>query len=108
MGWFSSSPQNTLASPEPSKDGGYIAPDRTARAQCWEGRDSFFKCLDKNGIVDSVKEDEKARKLCAPELKEFEAACASSWVTYFKKRKVMEHQRDATIKKLSAEGTKAF
>lgn len=25
-------------------------------------------------------------------------------VTYFKKRRVMEHQRDATIKKLSAEG----
>lgn len=80
MGWFSSSPSNALTAPEPSNDGGYIAPDRTARAQCWEGRDSFFRCLDKNGIVDSVKEDEKARKLCAPELKEFEAACASSWV----------------------------
>lgn len=25
-------------------------------------------------------------------------------VTYFKKRRVMEHQRDLTIKKLSAEG----
>jgi cytochrome c oxidase assembly factor 6 len=25
-------------------------------------------------------------------------------VTYFKKRRVMEHQRDATLKKLNAEG----
>ncbi|KAF2166344.1 hypothetical protein M409DRAFT_66790 [Zasmidium cellare ATCC 36951] len=78
MGWFSSdkteSPQM-----EPSKDGGYIAPDRTARAQCWEGRDNFFKCLDQHGIIDSVKEDEKARKLCAPELKEFEKVCQGSW-----------------------------
>lgn len=80
MGWFSSdkteSPQM-----EPSNDGGYIAPDRTARAQCWEGRDNFFKCLDQHGIIDSVKEDEKARKLCAPELKEFERVCQGSWVS---------------------------
>lgn len=82
MGWFSSSPSSpSPAAPEPSKDGGYIAPDRTARAQCWEGRDSFFRCLDQHGIIDSVKEDDKAKKLCAKELREFEGACASSWVS---------------------------
>lgn len=79
MGWFSSTPKP--AAPEPSQDGGYIAPDRSAREQCWHGRDSFFKCLDANGIIDSVKEDERARKLCAPELKAFESACADSWVS---------------------------
>ncbi|KAK6443557.1 hypothetical protein LTR95_000384 [Oleoguttula sp. CCFEE 5521] len=105
MSWFTpTSPSSTLANPKPSEDGGFIAPDRTARSQCWEGRDSFFVCLEKNGIVDSVKEDAKAREHCAPELKEFEKVCASSWVTYFKKRRVMEHQRDLTIKKLAAEG----
>ena len=83
MGWFGSSDggsQPSPTAPEPSKDGGYIAPDRSARAVCWEGRDSFFQCLERNGIVDSVKEDEKARQVCAPELKGFEKACASSWV----------------------------
>ncbi|KAH9825856.1 Cytochrome c oxidase subunit 6B-like protein new16 [Teratosphaeria destructans] len=110
MGWFSSSspttsqPAAAIANPEASTDGGYIAPDRTARAQCWEGRDNFFKCLDRHNIVDSVKEDEKARKGCMPELMEFEKYCASSWVTYFKKRRVMEHQRDLTLRKLSEEG----
>ncbi|KAK4540864.1 hypothetical protein LTR36_008806 [Oleoguttula mirabilis] len=108
MGWFGSSDstgsQPSPTAPEASKDGGYIAPDRTARAQCWEGRDAFFHCLQQNGIIDSVKEDAKAREACAPELKEFETHCASSWVTYFKKRRVMEHQRDLTLKKLSAEG----
>ncbi|EMD00071.1 hypothetical protein BAUCODRAFT_63959 [Baudoinia panamericana UAMH 10762] len=106
MSWFgvgSNNKQPTPSTPEPSKDGGYIAPDRSARAQCWEGRDTFFKCLDKHGIVDSVKEDEKARQACAPELAEFEKCCASSWVTYFKKRRVMEHQRELTLKKLNAE-----
>lgn len=83
MGWFGSNEaQTTPPAPEPSKDGGYIAPDRTARAQCWEGRDSFFRCLDRNGIVDSVKDDEKARQACAEELKEFEKGCASSWVRW--------------------------
>jgi len=105
MGWFSTgNSQAAPPPPEPSQDGGFIAPDRSARAVCWEGRDNFFKCLDRNGIVDSVKEDEKARQACAPELAQFEKACASSWVTYFKKRRVMEFQRDQTLKKLNAEG----
>lgn len=102
MGWFSESPSH--AAPEPSKDGGYIAPDRSARQQCWDGRDAFFQCLDRNGIIDSVKEPEKARKACGPELKAFEGACAESWVTYFKKRRVFEHQKEQTMKKLAAEG----
>ncbi|KAL9528287.1 Cytochrome c [Sphaerulina musiva] len=105
MGLFSSSQTQTKPpQPEASKDGGFIAPDRTARAQCWEGRDAFFACLEKNGIIDSVREDKKAREHCAPELAQFEKTCASSWVTYFKKRRVMEYQRDLTIKKLSAQG----
>lgn len=78
MGWFSSQP--AAPTPAPSQDGGFIAPDRSARAQCWEGRDSFFACLERNGIIDSVREDKKAREACPKELKEFEGACAQSWV----------------------------
>ena len=81
MGWFGLTKDTPSPStPEPSNDGGYIAPDRSSRAQCWEKRDQFFRCLDQNDILDSVKEDDKARKACAPELMEFEKACASSWV----------------------------
>lgn len=85
MGWFSSSnPAEKVPEAQPSSDGGFIAPDRSARAQCWEGRDSFFRCLDRVGIIDSVKEDEKARQSCMPELREFEKACQGSWVSgYF-------------------------
>lgn len=107
MGWFSSSPSAPKPpAPESSHDGGYIAPDRTARQQCWDGRDNFFKCLDRNDILDSVKEDEKARKLCPAELIAFEGVCAESWVTYFKKRRVFEHQKEQTIKRLEQEGAK--
>jgi cytochrome c oxidase assembly factor 6 len=103
MGLFSTSKPTPLQ-PTPSSDGGFIAPDRDARAACWEGRDAFFKCLDSHGIIDSVREDAKSRKACPEELRAFEKDCAGSWVTYFKKRRVMEHQRDATLKKLAAEG----
>lgn len=82
MGWFgTSSSQPSPPPPAPSQDGGFIAPDRGARAVCWDGRDSFFKCLDRHSIIDSVREDKKAREVCAPELREFESACASSWVS---------------------------
>ena len=82
MGWFGgSSAQPAPPPPAPSQDGGFIAPDRSARAVCWDGRDSFFKCLDRHNIIDSVREDKKAREVCAPELREFESACASSWVS---------------------------
>lgn len=63
-----------------ASDGGRIAPDRTSRARCWEGRDLFFACLDKNDILDGIKEDKKARQKCAKEVEEFEAACSQSWV----------------------------
>lgn len=87
MGWFSSSSSSPAAdkpasieAPKASNDGGYIAPDRSQRALCWEGRDGFFACLDRNNIVDSVKESEKAARLCAKENQVFEKNCATSWV----------------------------
>ncbi|RQM08248.1 hypothetical protein DH86_00001448, partial [Scytalidium sp. 3C] len=90
--------------PKLSSDGAPIAPDRSQRAKCWEARDIYFQCLDKNDIVDSLKEKDKAAKACSSEGKAFEANCASSWVTYFKQRRVMEYQRNKTIEKLKAEG----
>lgn len=78
MGWlpWSSGDSNK----NEASDGGRIAPDRTSRARCWEGRDRFFACLDKNDILDGIKDDKKARQKCASEVAEFEAACSQSWV----------------------------
>lgn len=81
MGLFSSStPSPALPAPKISSDGAPIAPDRTQRAKCWEARDGYFRCLDKNNIVDSITEHDKAEKGCAKEGREFEGNCASSWV----------------------------
>jgi len=104
MGLFSSSTPASLPPPKISKDGAPIAPDRTQRARCWEARDAYFSCLDKAQIIDSITEKDRAEKACAAEGRGFEANCASSWVTYFKKRRVMEYQKNQTLEKLRAEG----
>ncbi|KUJ15105.1 uncharacterized protein LY89DRAFT_649772 [Mollisia scopiformis] len=105
MGFFSSSAPSPPA-PRISADGAPIAPGRSERAKCWEARDAYFECLDKNSIVDSITDKDKAAKACSAEGRGFEANCASSWhqVTYFKKRRVMEYQRNKTLEKLKAEG----
>jgi len=61
-------------------------------------------CLDRNNILDSIKDKDAAEKLCGSEGKVFEGNCASSWVQYFKKRRVVEYQKNQTLQKLKAEG----
>ncbi|PTU17428.1 hypothetical protein P175DRAFT_0504722 [Aspergillus ochraceoroseus IBT 24754] len=103
MGWFSSSSSDSSQ----ASDGGRIAPDRTSRQKCWEGRDLFFTCLDNNDIVDALKNDKEARKKCAKEIAEFESACSSTWVKYFKEKRVMEYNRDKTIERIKKEDAAA-
>lgn len=104
MGLFTTSAPS-LPAPKLTPDGAPIAPDRTQRAKCWEARDAYFSCLDKNSIIDSLGADKaKADKACSSEGRGFEGNCASSWVTYFKKRRVMEWQRERTLEKLREEG----
>ncbi|KAF1984154.1 hypothetical protein K402DRAFT_337144 [Aulographum hederae CBS 113979] len=86
-----------------SSDGAYIAPDRTERAQCWEARDSYYSCLDRHDILDSLKEGEKAKNCCPEESKQFERNCASSWVKYFKQRRVADWKKEQTRLKLEKE-----
>ncbi|OKL58770.1 hypothetical protein UA08_05556 [Talaromyces atroroseus] len=99
MGWFSFGSSNAPQSAKAS-DGGRIAPDRSSRESCYNGRDHFFACLDSNDILDAVKHDSEARKKCAKEIAEFESACSKAWVKYFKEKRVMEYNRDQTIARI--------
>lgn len=86
MGWLptwlgGSPPPKAEPVRKKSSDGGYVAPDRNARDLCYESRDFFFECLDKNEILSAVKEDEKARQLCPKEYTDFERDCAKTWVS---------------------------
>ena len=80
MAWFSTSSKPPNETAAPSTDGAYIAPDRSTRAKCYEARDRFFDCLEQNGIIDSIREKEKAGKACATEEKGMAMTCAASWV----------------------------
>ncbi|KAK6527993.1 hypothetical protein TWF281_009252 [Arthrobotrys megalospora] len=90
-----------ITSPPPPKT---TAPDRSERAKCWESRDLFFSCLDKNDILDSIKDSDAANKECGAQLKGFERDCASSWVEYFKKRRVQEYKKAKLLEQMEAEG----
>jgi cytochrome c oxidase assembly factor 6 len=125
----SSTPSQPTSTAPRSNDGGYVAPDRTTREVCYESRDIFFQCLDKNNILDAIKEDEKARKVCPTEVTAYERDCARSWVSpnlpcerdmglwtwmlkyeqikYFKEKRVMEWKRDQTIAQIQADDAKA-
>ncbi|ETI29523.1 hypothetical protein G647_01976 [Cladophialophora carrionii CBS 160.54] len=93
--------------PPRSKDGGYVAPDRTSREHCYESRDAFFQCLDRHDILDAVKEDEKSRKLCPTEVVAYERDCARSWIKYFKEKRVMDYKRDRTLQQIAKEDAAA-
>ena len=62
---------------------GARAPDRNERKRCWEARASFFRCLDKHDVIDSLGAEGKktADAHCADEDRRFHEDCATAWVS---------------------------
>ena len=54
--------------------------------------------------MDGIKEAERAGQVCGEEGRRLEGACAASWVTYFKQRRVMEDKKERAMEKLREEG----
>ncbi|CAN6597835.1 cytochrome c oxidase assembly factor 6 [Trichomonascus vanleenenianus] len=77
---------------------------RSARKVCWEARDEFFACLDKNNIDDAIKDSTKVTQVCPKEEAKFEADCISSWVEYFKQKRFNDIMRERQIKMLEERG----
>lgn len=59
---------------------GARAPDRTERKRCWEARDGYFACLDRNNILDPLRHEKQANAACSVESTAFEKDCATEWV----------------------------
>lgn len=105
MGWFSPSADDSGV--KKTSGGAFESPSRSNRKQCYAARDAFFECLDKNNVLDSIntkKGREKATSFCGKLDEEFEKNCAHSWVEYFKKQRVVNYQREQTIKKIEQQG----
>lgn len=77
--WFSQS-QSEADKRATEVRAGTVAPTRAERLRCWEARDGYFACLDANNIVDALKEDKRAAKVCGKESAQFENDCATQWV----------------------------
>ncbi|KAI9728398.1 MAG: hypothetical protein M1828_003798 [Chrysothrix sp. TS-e1954] len=103
MSWFRSSekPQDVSSNPT---TGDYKPMQRSERKACWEARDSYFACLDKNSILDALAEKDAAAKKCGSQSQRFETDCASSWITYFKQKRVADFDKEQRLRKLEAEG----
>ncbi len=61
---------------------GHVAPSREERQKCWVARDTYFACLDANGIIDPLKDSKAASKACRGQETEFEHDCAAQWVSF--------------------------
>ncbi|CCH43761.1 hypothetical protein BN7_3315 [Wickerhamomyces ciferrii] len=84
----------------------YTPPSRNKREQCWDSRDIFFECLDKNNVINAL-EDKHAdtiKKNCSKEEVNYEQNCAKSWVKYFKEKRVVDFKRAAFLKEMEERG----
>ncbi|XP_071963774.1 cytochrome c oxidase assembly factor 6 homolog [Antedon mediterranea] len=68
-------------------------PDAGQRKKCWNNRDLFFNCLDKN-----KDEQDKCKELKIA----FESSCSKTWVKYFYRKRDFEDYK----KKIEYEGFK--
>ena len=90
MGWFSSDDTGV----KKTSGGAFETPSRTNRAKCYEARDAFFDCLDRNSILDSINSKNgraATAKACGGEDQVFEKNCAHSWVrdpTWLSRRRI--------------------
>lgn len=93
MGWFG----KQKAMDDPSKP-----PMRSSRKQCWESRDLFFGCLDKINVINPLdpKHEKDIKTSCSAEESKFEEDCATSWIKYFKEKRVVDFKRERFLKEM--------
>ena len=55
-------------------------PLRDQRKVCYQARDEFFTCCDRNNIENPLRDIDTVQKLCRGEKRKFDKDCISSWV----------------------------
>ncbi|KAL6942181.1 hypothetical protein ACO0QE_003347 [Hanseniaspora vineae] len=82
------------------------APSRSSRKLCWEKRDIYFACLDKNQILDSLDpaQQGKIKSVCKKEQQEFDYNCATSWIQYFQEKRLTEFKRTKMFEEMKENG----
>lgn len=96
MGFFSSS-----STPEPKQD---EMRKKSTRQLCWDARDKYFACLDKHDIDNDIIDPKPAQKHCKAEDDVFQQQCISSWVKYFRERRINDIKKNRRIAELEKDG----
>ncbi|KAH3903120.1 related to Cytochrome c oxidase assembly factor 6 [Saccharomycodes ludwigii] len=99
MGWFS----NLSSKP---MDDQTKAPSRSSRKQCWDSRDAYFNCLDKIDVIDSLDPRNKSKisSVCGKQEKKFEYDCATSWIKYFKEKRITDLKKEKIMREIAQNG----
>lgn len=91
MGWF-------------SKDKGteYHPVDRSSRRQCWDARDSYFRCLDSIDVINALDpaKQKQIAKNCSQDETRFHNSCAESWIKYFKEKRVVDYKKEKFLREM--------
>ncbi|ODV70919.1 Coa6p CYBJADRAFT_169871 [Cyberlindnera jadinii NRRL Y-1542] len=89
-----------------SSDTATVAPNRSKRQVCWDARDEYLNCLEKNNVLNPFEDKYSSviKKECAQQEKEFESKCVKSWVHYFKEKYVVDLKRERFLKDMEAQG----
>lgn len=77
---------------------------KSSRKLCWEARDNYFACLDKHKIENDLIDSKLAQTHCKTEDDEFEKQCISSWVTYFREKRINDNKKNRRIAELESQG----
>lgn len=93
MGWFSNK-EDTKKEYHPN--------NRSSRKHCWDARDEFFQCLDKINVVNALDPavEGKVNKSCSTQEKKFNENCATSWISYFKEKRVVDYKKEQFLKEM--------
>lgn len=62
-------------------------PNKEKRQQCWDARDTYFKCLDENAPEYSTTGGQPEPIVCEKLRKLFESSCPAQWVTHFNRKR---------------------
>ena len=75
--------ENSKDSPSPTTMKDEI-PLRDQRQLCYQSRDAFFTCCDKNNIENPLKAVDAVQRSCKREKQKFDRDCIDSWVHGFR------------------------
>ena len=69
-------------------------PNKVKRQQCWDARDKYWQCLDKNAPEYSTTSGEETPSACSQLRKLFEDSCPGQWTKHFDRKRTYEQFKE--------------